>query len=243
MAEKLRLDKLLGNMGMGTRKEVKQMIKAGMVKVNGSVEKKAERLIYPAQDEVLLNNQPVCYEKYIYLMMNKPAGYVSANEDKRDPVVMELLEEPYSNMELFVAGRLDKDTEGLLILTNNGKFAHNMLAPKKHVPKTYYAKIEGRVTEEDKVIFAEGVTLEDGYQCMPAELSILVSDEESEIQLIIHEGKFHQVKRMFEAVGKHVTYLQRVQIGALELDRSLEEGAVKILSAEELALIGADLGI
>jgi len=154
-----------------------------------------------------------------------------------------LLEEPYSNMELFVAGRLDKDTEGLLILTNNGKFAHNMLAPKKHVPKTYYAKIAGRVTEEDKVIFAEGVTLEDGYQCMPAELSILVSDEESEIQLIIHEGKFHQVKRMFEAVGKRVTYLQRVQIGKLGLDRNLEEGAVKILTAEELALIGADLGI
>lgn len=243
MEEKLRLDKLLGNMGMGTRKEVKQMIKAGMVKVNSVVEKKAERLIYPAQDEVTLNNQVIQYEKYIYLMMNKPAGYVSANEDKRDPVVMALLEEPYSNMELFVAGRLDKDTEGLLVLTNNGKFAHNMLAPKKHVPKTYYATIAGKVTEEDKAIFAEGVTLEDGYQCLPAKLEILQSAEQSEIELTIHEGKFHQVKRMFEAVGKSVTYLQRIQIGELQLDRSLGEGEVRLLTEADLELIGADLGV
>lgn len=242
LQEKLRLDKLLSNMGQGTRKEVRNMIKNGQVQVNGQVIKQPETMIYPRQDMVLLNNLPIYYEKYLYLMMNKPAGYVSANEDRRDPVVMALLEEPYCNMELFVAGRLDKDTEGLLILTNNGKFAHNMLAPKKHVPKEYYAQIDGLVTEEDQRRFAAGLTLTDGYQCLPAQLTVVHSGQQSEIKLIIHEGKFHQVKRMFEAVGKQVTYLRRIRIGQLVLNEQLALGQVKPLTSEELNLIGADLG-
>lgn len=242
MGEKLRLDKWLANMGMGSRKDVRAMIRRGEVQLNGKVHKVFSTTVDTDKDQVVCRGQQVIYEKYIYLMMNKPAGYVSANEDKRDPVVMELLQEPYSYMELFVAGRLDKDTEGLLVLTNNGKFAHNMLAPKKHVPKTYYVEIEGRATEEDGKRLAEGITIDQGYTCMPAQLEILESGETSRVHLTICEGKFHQVKRMFAALGKPVTYLRRVKMGGLSLDETLPLGEVRPLTREEVLAIGADLG-
>ena len=239
MSEKIRLDKLLGHMGLGSRKEVRQLIKQGLVQINGAPAQKGEQLIDPASAQITCRGETVRYAPFIYLMMNKPAGYLSATEDKRDPTVMALLPEPYSRMQLTIAGRLDKDTEGFLLLTNNGKFAHNMLSPKKHVPKTYYAQIDGYVTTNDIAAFAGGVTLDDGYQTMPAELKILRAGATSEILLTIHEGKFHQVKRMFESVSKTVTHLKRVQIGGLPLDESLAPGAVRPLDPAEVALIGA----
>lgn len=241
MAETLRLDKLLANMGAGSRKDVRGFIKKGLVAVNDQPCFAPERLINPQKDAVTFRGKPFIYEKYTYLMMNKPAGYVSANEDGKDATVMELLPEPYNQMNLFVAGRLDKDTEGLLILTNNGKFAHNMLSPKKHVPKTYYAQIKGVVTDRDKAACQNGITLDDGYQCQPAVLDILEAKPISQIHLTISEGKFHQVKRMFEALGHQVLYLKRIQIGQLPLDTKLPLGEVKKLTAEDLALIGAEL--
>ncbi len=241
MSEKLRLDKLLGHMGLGSRKEVRSLIKQGQVSINGIVVKKPEQTVDAASAQIICCGQPVQYEPFIYLMMNKPAGYLSATEDMRDPTVMALLPKPYSQMALFIAGRLDKDTEGFLLLTNNGQFAHNMLSPKKHVPKTYYARLNGQVTAEDITRFAQGLTLEDGMICQPAELTIIKAGPVSEILLTITEGKFHQVKRMFEAVGKSVTYLKRVQIGQLPLDESLGPGQIKKLDASDLERIGASL--
>ncbi|WP_235666988.1 16S rRNA pseudouridine(516) synthase, partial [Clostridioides difficile] len=169
--------------------------------------------------------------------MNKPDGYISATTDKYDPTVLDLIDLSYLAFEPFPVGRLDKDTEGLLVLTNDGKLSHRVLSPKKHVPKTYYAKIDGVVTEEDVEAFLEGVVLDDGYKTMPSQLNILKSDDESEIELTIHEGKFHQVKRMFESVGKKVVYLKRLSMGNLKLDESLELGEYRELTDEEVKLI------
>jgi len=170
-------------------------------------------------------------------MMNKPPGVISATEDLRDETVIDLLDPLHQHFEPFPVGRLDKDTEGLLLITNDGMLAHNLLSPKKHVPKVYYAQIEGIVTEEDREKFAQGVELDDGYVTKPGELIILKSAQQSEIELTIQEGKFHQVKRMFEAVGKRVTYLKRLSMGNLKLDDSLELGEYRELTAEELACI------
>ena len=170
-------------------------------------------------------------------MLNKPDGYISATFDKRDPIVLDLIDKEDLVFEPFPVGRLDKDTEGLLVLTNDGQLAHRVLSPKKHVPKTYYAKIEGIVTEEDIKAFAKGVTLDDGYETMPAELIILKSDEISEIELTIHEGKFHQVKRMFESVDKKVIYLKRLSMGKLKLDENLALGEYRELTDEEVKMI------
>ena len=166
--------------------------------------------------------------------MNKPPGVISATEDKHDQTVIDLLDPFAQHFEPFPVGRLDKDTEGLLLITNDGTLTHNLLSPKKHVPKWYYAKIDGVVTEEDIAAFKLGVTLEDGYHTKPGELIILQSGEQSEIELMIQEGKFHQVKRMFEAVGKKVTYLKRLSMGSLKLDPELELGDYRQLTKEEL---------
>ena len=188
-------------------------------------------------DEILFDGEKVVYKEFIYLMLNKPDGYISATFDKRDPIVLDLIDKEALIFEPFPVGRLDKDTEGLLVLTNDGQLAHRVLSPKKHVPKTYYAKVEGVVTEEDVKAFAEGVTLDDGYETMPAELEILKSDDISEIELTIHEGKFHQVKRMFESVGKKVVYLKRLSMGKLKLDEGLALGEYRELTEEEVKMI------
>ena len=167
-------------------------------------------------------------------MLNKPDGYISATFDKYDPIVLDLIDQSYLVFEPFPVGRLDKDTEGLLVLTNDGQLAHRVLSPKKHVPKTYYAKIQGKVTEEDIFAFEKGVILDDGYETMPSQLK---SDDMSEIELTIHEGKFHQVKRMFESVGKKVVYLKRLSMGKLKLDESLKLGEYRELTEEEVKLI------
>ncbi|MFD2446474.1 pseudouridine synthase [Bacillus sp. CGMCC 1.16607] len=230
----MRIDKMLANLGFGSRKEVKKLLKDGAVKVNGELVKDAKAHIDPNQDVVTINGQEVVYKEFIYLMMNKPAGVISATEDNRDETVIDLLEMDDQVYEPFPVGRLDKDTEGLLLITNDGQLSHRLLSPKKHVPKTYFAVIEGEVTEEDIIAFRNGVTLDDGYETKPGELKILKSGLMSDIELTITEGKFHQVKRMFQAVGKRVVYLKRISMGPLQLDESLELGEYRELTDEEI---------
>ncbi|MCC0735921.1 rRNA pseudouridine synthase [Clostridioides sp. ZZV14-6009] len=237
MAKKQRIDKILSNLGYGSRSEIKKYCKQGSVVVNGSEASNPGTQVDTENDEILFNGEEVVYREYIYLMMNKPDGYISATTDKYDPTVLDLIDVSYLAFEPFPVGRLDKDTEGLLVLTNDGKLSHRVLSPKKHVPKIYYAKIDGIVTEKDIEAFAEGVVLDDGYKTMASQLKILKSDEESEIELTIHEGKFHQVKRMFESVDKKVVYLKRLSMGNLKLDESLELGEYRELTDEEVKLI------
>ena len=231
----MRLDKLLSNMGYGSRKEVKQLLKEKAVTVDGNVVKDAAMKVDPETQDVSVYGERVVYTEFIYIMMNKPPGVISATEDKYDKTVIDILDPLAQHFKPFPVGRLDKDTEGLLLITNDGNLAHNLLSPKKHVPKTYYATIEGVVTEADIEAFRKGVELDDGYVTKPGELVILKSDAISEIELTIQEGKFHQVKRMFESVGKKVTYLKRLSMGALVLDEELELGDYRELTEEELA--------
>ena len=237
MAKKLRIDKILSNLGYGSRADLKKYCKNSLIKVNGKIISNPGTQVDPELDKIEFDNKEVKYREFIYLMMNKPDGYLSATFDKRDPIVLDLIDSSYLTFEPFPVGRLDKDTEGLLVLTNDGQLAHRVLSPKKHVPKTYYAKIDGLVTEEDIKAFETGVTLDDGYKTMPAQLKILKSDELSEIELTIHEGKFHQVKRMFESVGKKVVYLKRLSMGKLILDENLNLGEYRELTDEEVKLI------
>ena len=230
----MRIDKLLANIGYGSRKEVKGLLKSGVVKVNEVVTKDAKLQVNPDLDAVTVHGELVEYKGFIYLMMNKPPGVLSATEDNYQETVIDLLELEDSVYEPFPVGRLDKDTEGLLLITNDGKLAHQLLSPKKHVPKTYFAVIEGEVTEHDIEAFRAGVTLEDGYLTKPGELVIKKYGPTSDIELTITEGKFHQVKRMFEAVDKRVIYLKRLSMGSLQLDEDLDLGEYRELTDEEL---------
>jgi len=229
----IRLDKYLADMGIGTRTEVKKLIHQGKVKVDDCIVKLPEQKIDTATQKVFCEGQELGYKEYEYYMLNKPAGYVSATIDAKDKTVLELITDK-KRKDLFPVGRLDKDTEGLLLITNDGDLAHRLLAPKKHVDKLYYAKVEGVVTEEDIKAFAEGVDIGEDKVTRPAVLEILKSDEVSEIHLTIQEGKFHQVKRMFEAVGKKVIYLKRISMGTLYLDENLKLGEYRALTEEEL---------
>ncbi|WP_077621272.1 pseudouridine synthase [Sediminibacillus massiliensis] len=233
----MRIDKLLANMGYGSRKEVKSLLKKGSVNRDGVVIKDPKTHVDPNKDVISVFGQKLEYREFVYLMMNKPPGVVSATEDQRDDTVVDLLEPEDILFEPFPVGRLDKDTEGLLLLTNDGKLAHQLLSPKKEVGKTYFAVIQGTVTEDDQKMFEKGVRLDDGYVTKPAKLNILSSGNESEIELTITEGKFHQVKRMFEAVGKRVIYLKRLTMGRLELDKELNTGEYRELTEEELQLL------
>lgn len=234
MAKTQRIDKVLSNLGYGSRKDIRKVCKDGLVKVNGTVIKSSSVHIDPESSEIIIGNEIVDYREFVYIMLNKPQGVVSATEDNRDETVVDLLDEKYAPFEVFPVGRLDKDTEGLLLLTNDGKLAHNLLSPKKHVSKTYYVKVDGIVTEEDIEKFKEGVYIEEDYKTLPANLKILKSDEISEIELTIHEGKFHQVKRMFQAVDKTVIYLKRLSMGPLKLDNRLDLGEYRELNEDEL---------
>ncbi|KAB7666794.1 pseudouridine synthase [Bacillus sp. B1-b2] len=233
----MRIDKMLANLGYGSRKEVKTILKNKAVKVNGEIIKDAKHHVDPKVDEIYLYNELVDYKEYIYLMMNKPPGVISATEDTREETVVDILQLEDAVYNPFPVGRLDKDTEGLLILTNDGKLSHRLLSPKKHVPKTYFAVVKGMVGEEDVLAFKEGVTLDDGYVTKPGQLTVLKSGETSDIELTISEGKFHQVKRMFESVGKKVIYLKRLSMGPLELDETLELGEYRELTDEEVELL------
>ncbi|MED3562673.1 pseudouridine synthase [Bacillus xiapuensis] len=233
----MRIDKMLANLGYGSRKEVKQLLKSGAVKVNDVIVKDAKQHVDPNKETVALNGDVIEYKEFIYLMMNKPQGVLSATEDNSCETVIDLLELEDQVYEPFPVGRLDKDTEGLLLITNDGQLSHRLLSPKKHVPKTYFAVIDQEVTDADVRAFAEGVTLDDGYKTKPGELKILKSGLRSDIELTITEGKFHQVKRMFESVGKKVVYLQRISMGPLKLDETLELGEYRELTDEEIELL------
>ena len=237
MAKTQRLDKLLSKMGYGTRKEIKGIVKKGWVLVNQNVVKDSSRHVDPYQDKIIVNGEELIYREYIYIMMNKPQGVISASFDPGIETVVDLLPEKYQIYDPFPIGRLDKDTEGLLLISNDGKLSHELLSPKKHIPKTYFAIVDGKVDEEDVARFNEGVVLEDGYKTLPGQLRILKSGELSEIELTIYEGKFHQVKRMFLAVGKTVTYLKRISMGNLKLDENLELGEFRELTEEELDIL------
>ncbi|NUK30568.1 rRNA pseudouridine synthase [Parageobacillus sp. VR-IP] len=233
----LRIDKMLANMGYGTRKEVKKLLKSGVVKIDGVVVKDPQTQVNPTEQVVTVRGEEVEYKEFIYLMMNKPPGVISATEDMIEETVVDLLEEEDRVFSPFPVGRLDKDTEGLLLLTNDGQLAHQLLSPKKHVPKTYFAVIDGEVTAEDVAAFRRGVVLDDGYKTKPAELVILKSGFRSDVEVTITEGKFHQIKRMFRAVGKRVVYLKRIQMGPLILDPSLDVGQYRELTDEEVEML------
>jgi len=231
----MRIDKLLSNIGFGSRKEVKQLLKTGAVKIDGEPVKDPKTHVDPERQQVIVNDERVEYKEFVYLLMNKPAGYLSATEDEYQETVINLLEMEDAIFQPFPVGRLDKDTEGLLLLTNDGQLSHQLLSPKKHVPKTYYAVILGEVTDEDVIAFKKGVELDDGYVTKPAKLEILSSGNQSVIHVTITEGKFHQVKRMFESVGKKVTYLKRISMGPIELDEEeLKTGEYRELTDEEV---------
>ncbi|WP_436513111.1 pseudouridine synthase [Clostridium thermobutyricum] len=230
-----RLDKIISNLGYGSRKEVKSLVKKGFVEVDGEIVKDSNMKVDPDTSIIKVNGEELYYREYIYLMMNKPDGVISATYDNRDMTVIDLLHVDYQAFEPFPVGRLDKDTVGLLLLTNDGELNHRLISPKWHVDKVYFAKIDKKVTEEDVKAFKEGITLDDGYVCKEAKLEILsATDEGSEINVTIQEGKFHQVKRMFEARDKKVVYLQRIEFGGLPLDRDLEEGEYRELTDEEI---------
>lgn len=233
-----RIDKILSNLGYGTRKDLKKIVKNGMVQVNGITIKDSAMKVDPEKDKIVINGEEILYREFIYLMMNKPAGVISATFDNKDETVIDLLEVEHQVFEPFPVGRLDKDTVGLLLLTNDGDLNHRLISPKWKVDKVYFAKINQKVTEEDIEKFKHGITLDDGYRCKEAILEIQKASEEgSEIVLTIQEGKFHQVKRMFEAVGKKVTYLKRIEFGTLPLDEDLEEGEYRELTEEEIAIL------
>lgn len=233
-----RLDKVISNLGYGSRKEVKALCKKGFVEVDGIVVKDSSINIDPEKSIISINGEELRYRKYIYLMMNKPDGVISATYDNREETVIDLLEVEHQVFEPFPVGRLDKDTVGLLLLTNDGELNHRLISPKWHVDKVYFAKIDKKVNEEDIEAFRKGIKLDDGYVCKEGKLEILsASDEGSEVRVTIQEGKYHQVKRMFEALDKKVVYLQRIEFGGLILDEELEEGEYRELTEEELSIL------
>ena len=269
MKTTIRLDKMLGNLGYGTRSGIKLLIKQGAVTVNGKLVKDHGLKINPNEDEVVLDGETIQYRDTVYVLLHKPAGVVSATEDSRDQTVIDLLDIDLTVLSPFPVGRLDKDTEGLLLITNDGKLSHELLSPRKHVPKTYRALVAGDVGADDVEAFKQGVELDDGYMTMPAQLRVLASKKSDEgvpssddehlaaemmaaiklvptqslpmldealswIELTIHEGKFHQVKRMFESVGKKVLYLRRISMGPLQLDPTLAPGEWRELTEEEV---------
>lgn len=238
----IRLDKFLADSGEGTRSAVKQLIKQGRVRVNGISAARPEIKVNTDTDEISIDGRSLTYHEYEYFMLNKPAGVISASEDKSQKTVVDLID-GQKRRDLFPVGRLDKDTEGLLIITNDGPLCNRLLAPGRHVEKKYYAIVRGNVTEEDADLFQTGVDIGDETPAREAQLTIIRTynegDEQiySEIFLTITEGRYHQVKRMFQAVGKEVVYLKRLSMGPIELDETLEKGAYRKLTEEELRLI------
>jgi len=234
--KELRLDKYLSEMGEGTRSQIKEMARKGRILVDGIPEKRAERKIDPEQQQVSVDGRPVSYVRYEYYMLNKPQGVVSATEDSRYETVISLIEERKRD-DLFPVGRLDIDTEGLLLITNDGDLAHRLLSPKKHVDKVYFARIEGELPPDAKERMEEGLVLSDGTPTMPARLEVRKQGKgevPSESYLTIREGKFHQVKRMFETLGCCVIYLKRMSMGSLILDEALKPGEYRPLSEDEI---------
>ena len=234
----MRLDKYLSDMGAGTRSELKKEIRKSGAVVDGAVVKDPGFSVSESST-VVFRGSEVAYEEYVYYMLNKPAGIISASEDGREDTVVDLISEP-KRRDLFPVGRLDRDTEGLLLITNDGALSHRLLSPKHHVDKVYYVRVSGILTENDTELFRDGLVLTDGLECLPADLKILsVSDDDyvSEAEITIREGKFHQVKRMFASIGSEVIYLKRLTMGPIHLDPDLAPGEYRRLTPEELTAL------
>ncbi len=241
----MRLDKYLSQAGVGSRKDVKKLIKRGLVYVNGVCQKDFSSHVL-LTDNIVCDGKLIEYKEFVYIMLNKPSGYISSTYDNDNKTVLDLID-GYDNYDLFPVGRLDKDTEGLLILTNDGKLAHRVLAPKSHVDKRYVVGFEGFLSDDDINNIQEGIQLDDGYICKPAKIFLKNSDkwicskyaniDYQEVEIVITEGKYHQVKRMFQATGHRVIYLKRVAMGGLELDEKLDLGEYRELSEREITLL------
>lgn len=240
----MRLDKYLVACAVGSRTEVKNFLKTGRVMVNGKKEKSAKLQINEETDEICFDGQKLEYEEFVYYMMNKPQGVISATEDSKHKTVLDLLDDLARSKEVFPVGRLDIDTHGLLFLTNDGQLAHTLLSPKRHVDKTYLAQVGGIMTQEDVETFAQGIPLKD-FTCQPAKLELVSVDAEknqSLVRVTIAEGKFHQVKRMVAYCGKEVVDLQRLTMGTLTLDENLKRGEWRRLTTEELESLLESVG-
>lgn len=233
----IRLDKYLADLGFGTRTQVKELIRKGAVCVEGAVQKSPEYKLDEKQAKVSVNGVPCLYERYRYYLLHKPAGVISATEDKREKTVLSFLPKELRK-DIFPVGRLDKDTTGLLLLTNDGELAHRLLSPGKHVEKTYLATLEKEVSEEDLRKLAEGVDIGEKKKTLPAHAEY--EEDRNHVLLTIQEGKFHQVKRMFEAVGNHVTALKRLSMGPLRLEGELKEGCYRTLTDRERELLAVE---
>ncbi|MCI7796214.1 MAG: rRNA pseudouridine synthase [Lachnospiraceae bacterium] len=237
MEKEIRLDKFLADMGKGTRSQIREAVRKGRVLVNGEIVKESDRKVRPMEEQVLFDGEPVSYVEYEYFMLNKPQGVISATYDPRHKTVVDLIGDK-KRKDLFPVGRLDIDTEGLLLITNDGALAHRLLAPKKHVDKTYFARCEGHVPDSAVKDFADGILLDDGLKCLPAALVIQKRDAgTTDVLLTIHEGKFHQVKRMMESCGCPVLSLKRLTMGPLTLDEALRPGEFRPLTEYELELL------
>lgn len=232
-----RLDKIIANSGTLSRKEVHRLIKSGAVSVNGITTKDRGFCIDPETAEIKINGQPVSLEKYVYIMLNKPEGVVSATKDPTEKTVVDLVPAEFKKKNLFPAGRLDRNTTGFVLITDNGDFAHKILSPKNHIEKTYEARLAEKIDAQSLQKVAQGITLGDGTECLPAKVKILEDGENPLIEIKICEGKYHQIKRMFAAVGNAVIELKRVKMGELPLDEALAPGECKILSKEEVEMI------
>ena len=232
---KERLDKLIASTGRWSRREVKTLVREGRVLVDGRIAGSAEEKYDAESCRIAVNGEELLLRRHTYVMLHKPAGVLSATEDGRGRTVLDLLTPELRKIGVFPVGRLDKDTEGLLLLTDDGELAHALLSPKKHDDKVYYARVSGRLTPEDCAAFEAGMTLGDGLECLPAGLEILAAGETSECLVTLREGKFHQVKRMLAARGKPVTYLKRLSMGSLRLDDTLAPGEFRLLTAAEEA--------
>lgn len=231
----MRLDKLLANMQIGTRNEVKRYIRQGNVTVDGSSHVLPNQQVDPLKQEIRCFGKRLWYQEYVYYMFHKPGGCVTARKDRKYKTVMDYI--PKSHRDLSPVGRLDLDTEGLLLITNDGALSHDLLSPAKHVRKTYEARIDGIVTKEDVDLFAEGLDIGDPAKTRPARLVIKKADVVSDVEVTITEGRYHQIKRMFQAVGKEVVYLKRIGMGDLKLDESLSPGAYRELTPQEIAML------
>ena len=232
-----RLDKLIASQGKLSRSDVKKMVKAGRVTVDGAVVKSADIKVDAEKAVIAVDGKALNYKKHIYIMLNKPQGVISASNDKTQKTVVDLVPPELYRDGLFPAGRLDGDTVGFVLITDDGDFAHRILSPKNHIMKTYHATLRSPLTEEDISAFKNGIELSDGTLCLEAEVRMLEKTDEPIAEVKICEGKYHQVKRMFAALGNKVLYLKRVRMGGLDLDESLEEGQCREITAEEMLLL------
>ncbi|WAM30742.1 pseudouridine synthase [Caldicellulosiruptor naganoensis] len=230
----MRLDKFLAHSGFGTRSEVRRLIKKGVVKVNGRKANSPDLKVDEEKDVVQVGEKIVKLQKWVYIMMNKPQGYVCSNDDPFSPTIFSLIPENLKYRNLHTVGRLDKDAEGLLIITNNGEYTHKVISPKKHIEKEYIVKLEKELNREKIKVFEDGVVLDDGYKTMPAKYTII---DDFTVSITIHEGKYHQIKRMFESIGNRVVYLKRIRIGRLKLDENLNPGEYKVLDELDAFLV------